>query len=490
MAVYFAVLTALCGAAGTGAGAGDQPRPRPNIILCMADDQGFGDVGYYGNPVPKTPNLDNMAASGLRFDRFNAAAPVCSPTRGSVLTGRHPNRFGCFAWGYELRPEEVTIAEVLKSAGYATGHFGKWHLGSVRADGPNNPGASGFDAWLSALNYYDNDPILSREGRAVALKGESSMIAVEAALEFIASAADRDQPFLAVIWFGSPHNPHAATPETRAPYKDLPKTEREYYGEITGIDLAMGRLRAALRDLKIDENTLVWYTSDNGPQGPEGRGVGSNGGLRGRKGTLWEGGLRVPTIIEWPAAIPDPRATDVPCGTVDILPTLVELTGAELPDPDRPLDGVSLAPLIRGRGEIRPRSLGFWAYPAPGRVTPNAEIMSELLAAQRVGQTPPLELPPPPSEPAARLLEAFEAGAEPPGHAAWIDGRFKLHSIPTEDGPVSRELYDLVADPSETTNLAAEHPDRVASMSAALADWQASVIRSLRGDDDQPGAAD
>jgi len=486
MAVCLAILTALCGAA-TATAAGDAPPPRPNIILCMADDQGFGDVGYYGNPIPKTPNLDKMAAAGLRFDRFNAAAPVCSPTRGSVLTGRHPNRFGCFAWGYELRPEEVTVAEALKSAGYATGHFGKWHLGSVRADGPNNPGASGFDSWLSALNYYDNNPTLSREGKAVALKGESSMIAVEAALEFINGAVDRDQPFLAVIWFGSPHNPHSTTAKTRAPYKDLPKAQRAYYGEVTGVDQAMGRLRKALRDRKIDQNTLVWYNSDNGPQGPEGRGQGSTGGLRGRKGTVWEGGLRVPAIIEWPAAIPEPRVTAVPCGTVDILPTLLELTGATLPDPNRPLDGVSLAPLIQGRGDVPHRAMGFWDYPAPGRSTPSEEIMVKLLDAQRAGQTPPVELPPEPTEPAARLLAAFEAGDELPGHAAWIDGRFKLHRIPAKDGPAAHQLYDLVADPAETTDLAAKQPDRVASMSAALADWQASVVRSLRGDDYRAG---
>src|SRR5665648_81005 len=122
-----------------------QNQNRPNIVLCMADDQGWGDMGYNGHPVLKTPNFDNMAASGLRFDRFYAAAPVCSPTRGSVMTGRHPNRFGCFSWGRTLRPQEITVAEALKTAGYVTGHFGKWHLGPVRKDSPVNPGNSGFD---------------------------------------------------------------------------------------------------------------------------------------------------------------------------------------------------------------------------------------------------------------------------------------------------------------------------------------------------------
>jgi hypothetical protein len=134
----------------------------PNIILCMADDQGWGDVGYYSHPDLKTPNLDNMAASALRFDHFYAAAPVCSPTRGSVLTGRHPNRFGCFTWGSTLRPQETTIAEALKQAGYSTGHFGKWHLGSVRQGSPVNPGASGNDRRTESLDAI-GDPKFERD---------------------------------------------------------------------------------------------------------------------------------------------------------------------------------------------------------------------------------------------------------------------------------------------------------------------------------------
>ncbi len=455
---------------------------RPNIILCMADDQGFGDVGYYGNPIPSTPHLDAMASESLRFDRFYAAAPVCSPTRGSVMTGRHPNRFGCFKWGYELRPEEITVAEVLQSAGYTTGHFGKWHLGSVRADGSNNPGASGFDHWLSAPNFYDNDPIMSREGVAVPIEGESSMIAVDAALEFIENATQQDQPFLAVIWFGSPHNPHKATPGTRSPYSDLPDNLREYYGEITGIDNAMGHLRASLRDREIAENTLVWYTSDNGPQGPEGRGLGSSGGLRGRKGTVWEGGLRVPTIIEWPAAIPEPRTTSLVSGTVDIFPTVLELAQAENPDPDRPLDGVSLVPLIHGKSQSRSKPLGFWDYQARGRSTPSARIMAELYQAQQAGDPEPI-LPPPPTEPAEGLISDFVASKTLKGHAAWIDGPYKLHRQPEQDGSVVFELYNLETDPAETQDLATKAPELVESLSESLADWQGSVVQSLRGDD-------
>ncbi|HPZ84254.1 MAG TPA: sulfatase-like hydrolase/transferase, partial [Thermogutta sp.] len=159
---------------------GAESSQKPNIILCMADDQGWGDVGYNGHPVLKTPNLDEMAVQGLRLDYFYAAAPVCSPTRGSVLTGRHPNRYGCFSWGHTIRPQEITIAEALKRAGYTTGHFGKWHVGPVRADSQLCPGASGFDRWLSTPNFYDLDPLMSDQGRVVRKQGDSSIIAVEA----------------------------------------------------------------------------------------------------------------------------------------------------------------------------------------------------------------------------------------------------------------------------------------------------------------------
>ena len=197
-------------AGGLGAAGAAQSSTRPNVVLCMADDQGWGDVGYNGHPVLKTPNLDAMARSGLRLDRFYAAAPVCSPTRGSVLTGRHPNRFGCFSWANTLRPQEVTVAEALKKAGYATGHFGKWHLGPVRAESPVCPGASGFDQWFSSPNFFENSPLMSRQGKVVQTEGEGSQVVVDAALGFIRAAAARKQPFLAVVWFGSPHSPHLA----------------------------------------------------------------------------------------------------------------------------------------------------------------------------------------------------------------------------------------------------------------------------------------
>ena len=182
---------------------------RPNFILCMADDQGWGDMGYMGHKALKTPVFDEMAKTGLRFDRFYAAAPVCSPTRASVLTGRHPNRMGCFQWGHTLRRHEITLAEALKSAGYTTGHFGKWHLGSVRAESEVAPGKNGFDEWVSAPNFYENSPLFSHNGKVIETEGESSAVTVDLALEWMAKV--KEKPFLSVIWFGTPPPPHAVS---------------------------------------------------------------------------------------------------------------------------------------------------------------------------------------------------------------------------------------------------------------------------------------
>lgn len=453
---------------------GAEPVQPPNIVLCMADDQGWGDVGYNGHPVLKTPNLDLMAREGLRLDRFYAAAPVCSPTRGSVLTGRHPNRFGCFSWGHTLRPDEVTAAELLKQAGYATGHFGKWHLGSVRKDSRLSPGAMGFERWLSTPNFYDLDPLMSDQGTVVRKHGDSSMIAAEAAAQFIRDAVAGGRPFLAVVWFGSPHSPHRALDEDRNLYSDQPAAVRDFLGEITALDRAVGLLRQTLRDCKVQENTLFWYTSDNGaiPQG-------STGGLRGRKGTLWEGGLRVPCVIEWPRVIDRPRATDFPCGTVDILPTVADVAGVALPR--RILDGISLRPLLEDRlaDARREKPLGFWVYPENGIKAASEDILADLLAEQ-TGEKPASPPPADESRPPKRYPDDVA-----PGHAAWLDWPYKLHRIPGKDGGATWELYDVQKAPAETTDLAEKEPDRVRRMAQALEAWQRSVLISLNGEEER-----
>ena len=445
---------------------------RPNIVLCMADDQGWGDVGYRDHPVLKTPTLDEMAATCLRLERFYAAAPVCSPTRGSVLTGRHPNRFGCFSWGHTLRPQEVTVAEALKTVGYATGHFGKWHVGPVRADSPVCPGRSGFDEWFSSPNFFDNDPLMSHNGKVVQAKGESSLVTVQAAIPFIRAAAKRKQPFLAVVWFGSPHSPHRTTDEYRQMYRDQPEKRQHFYGEITAMDRAIGKLRQELRQLGIAQNTLFWYTSDNGALK-----IGSAGGLSGNKGSLLEGGIRVPCIIEWPTHIREPRVSTVPCGTVDIYPTLLEIVGATVAKQPAPLDGISLVPLIAGRMTERAKPLGFWTHPTRGIPTRSTQLLQEL-AQEQAGASPASALPPDPGV----ITQTYPTDSFP-GNAAWISGKYKLHRRVPKSGPASYALFDLENDPHEKVDLEEKEPQRVQNLKAELAAWQRSVVNSLNGQD-------
>jgi arylsulfatase A-like enzyme len=440
----------------------------PNIVLIMADDQGWGDTAYNGHQVLKTPNLDEMASKSLRFDQFYAAAPVCSPTRASVLTGRHPNRMGVFKWGHSLRPQEVTIAEALKTAGYATGHFGKWHLGSVRMNSPVNPGNSGFDVWLSAENFYDNNPILSRKGIALQLEGESSMIAADAAIDFMEKAKQADRPFLAVVWFGSPHSPFRAAAQDRSLYEG--RKDADWLGEITGIDRAVGKLRSALKEMGISDNTLVWYCSDNG-----GLKVASTGG-RARKGSVYEGGLRVPGIIEWPAKIKQPRVSKIAVNSSDIYPTLLEIAGVSV-DAQPPLDGVSLLPVLENQpGAGRP-AMGFWQYPGVGIGMSSDRIMKQLLEAQQKGEEP--------DDPELLRLEAGKITKQYPtdafpGHSAWLDYPWKLHRI--EKGPnLTWELYNLMEDPEEANPINDEK--RIAAMRSALEQWLLGVVGSLNGSD-------
>jgi arylsulfatase A-like enzyme len=451
-------MAAWCAACLLQAGAASAETIRPNIVLVMADDQGWGDAGYNGHPHLKTPHLDAMAAAGLRLDRFYTAHFNCSPTRASVMTGRHPHRMGTFSPGKPIRAEEVTVARVLQEAGYATGHFGKWHLNgkngdrdtktppgrAILADDPLSPGRLGFDEWVSADNFFDLDPVLGRNGVPEKFHGDGSDITMNEALKFIRRQAEAGRPFLAVVWFGNPHTPHEALPEDRQVYADLPVDRQNYYGEITGIDRNVGKLRTALRELKVADDTLLWYCSDNGgAEGPS-----STGNLRGSKGTLWEGGLRVPGLIEWPARIRRPAVSEIPCSTLDIYPTVLAAAGATVRSQVEPLDGVNLLPMLDGQATPRGKAIPFVA-----------KIQTE------------------------------------GSHAALLDWPWKLHTDPQVGGgngthknaaaggvaPVM--LFNVESDPRETRNVAAEEPERVLQMTAVLTEWKRSVQRSLSGND-------
>lgn len=406
---------------------------RPNFVLVMTDDQGWGEMGYYNHPVLETPNLDKMAASGLRFDRFYAAGPNCSSTRASVLTGRQHMRTGVISHSWGLRPQEITIAKILADNGYQTAHFGKWHLDGLRGPGMpipkhdlRTPGKFGFTRWVSATNYIDVDPAMADQGEPKMYKGDSSDIIVDEALKFMKEC--KDTPFLAVVWYGSPHSPHRALPEDLKAYEDKSKTPA-YYAELRAVDRSVGTLRKGLRDLGIAENTVVWFNSDNGgivnPERPA-----TNGGLRGQKHQLYEGGIRVPGIIEWPAGIKNARVTRYPACTLDIAPTLLELAGIEnTVAKERPMDGMSLKSLIEGAANER-------------RATP---------------------------------IPFYHKS-----QVAWINNDFKLLRPGDKDDFV---LYHLTDDPGETTDIKDKHPEIYDTMVRQMNEWLKGVDKSIAGGD-------
>ena len=336
---------------------------RPNIVLIMTDDQGWGQTGYYNHSVLETPNLDAMASNGIRFDRFYAAAPVCSPTRASVLTGRSNNRTGVLQHGYALNQQEKTIAETLKNVGYSTAHFGKWHLNGLRGPGvpiliedSHSPGKFGFDHWLTVTNFFDIDPLMSENGFFIDLKGDSSDIIVREALKFIEEKSKESEPSFTVIWDGSPHDPFLASDEDRIKFQHLDESSQNHYGELVAFDRSLGLLRKRLQELDLADNTLIWYCSDNG--GLSKIKPNTVGGLRGSKGTVYEGGLRVPGIIEWPAVI-DPKVSSFPASTMDIFPTIVDILGLPKDNLLNPIDGISLMPIFRNEIGKRIKKIPF-----------------------------------------------------------------------------------------------------------------------------------
>ena len=434
---------------------------RPNIVLCMADDLGWGDPGFNGNAIIKTPHLDSMAKAGLRFTRFYSGAPVCSPTRGSCLTGRHPYRYGIFfANAGHMRKQEITLAEALKTQGYTTGHFGKWHLGTLtivekdsNRGGPKNaehyspPWENGFDVCFSTeakvptwnpmkkpesdepygTYYWKRDGTKAMEN----LDGDDSRVLMDRAVPFVRNAVSERKPFFAVVWFHAPHLPVVAGSKYRAMYSRYSKDEQHYYGCITALDEQMGRLRGELRALGVADNTMVWFCSDNGPEGKDGkqgRTRGSAGPFRGRKRSLFEGGVRVPGLLEWPARIEAGRVTDIPCSTCDYFPTALDVLGFRMKGQPEPVDGVSLLPLIDGEMTERPQPIGF----------------------------------------------------ESRNQVSLTDNRYKIYS---GDQGSTYMLFDLLEDPGETRDLAAEKPRIVKAMKTRLDTWRASCKDSLAGED-------
>jgi arylsulfatase A len=418
-----ALLTAEASVAGTKS---------PNILFLLCDDLGYGDLACFGSNAIKTPNLDRLAKEGLKLTSYYSPSPVCSPSRAGVMTGRNPNRLCIRDWipgnsGIYLKPEETTVPELLKTAGYRTAHVGKWHLNSRFNGMEPTPGDHGFDYWISTQNNaaptHQNPTNFVRMGkRAGPLMGNSSTIIADEALKFIRE--DSQKPWCVFAWFHSPHE-IVATPEEftkRYPGVDDP-TKAIYYGSVSLVDHEVGRLMAALDELKQRENTLVVFTSDNGPETlkryPNGiHSHGSPGPYRGMKLHVYEGGYRVPAIVRWPAKIRAGRVSDEPVSGLDLLPTFCEAAGTKLPT-ERPLDGASFMPVFSG-GSVKRTTPLYWQY---------------------------------------------DVAISKPWTLSLREGPWK---VVANAEMTQFELYNLKDDPGETRNLAADRPERLRELREKL----------------------
>ncbi|OPZ20090.1 MAG: Arylsulfatase [candidate division BRC1 bacterium ADurb.BinA364] len=444
MCVRWSCLTfAFC--AGLSFASAADNAPKPNIIFILADDLGWGDLGCYGNPHIKTPNLDRLAAQGTIFTQFNVCSGVCSPSRTAFMTGHFPARHGVhghFATHEQnaargmpnwLDPSAPFLPRYLQSAGYATAHFGKWHLGD--GEGAPAPAEYGFD---STRTVNANGPNWEDE-KDPYFRARSSALIADEAIQFI--ERHKSQPFYINVWSLVPHATLNPTEEQMAPYARYNPAGQIshkaaatiYYASVSDLDAQIGRLLDALDEMDLARNTLVMFTSDNGPEdiyikNASHSGVGSPGPFRGRKRSLYEGGVRMPFIVRWPGHTPANAVdNDSVLAAVDFMPTLCALAGAQLPEGYR-ADGENVAGMLAG--QPRPRSTPlFWEWRFG-------------IAGHPLNVSPILSI---------------------------RDGNWKLMLNPDR----SRiELYDIPNDPMEIGNLASAHPDVAQRLAEKALAWQ------------------
>ena len=353
---------------------------RPNLIVVLCDDLGYGDLGCYGNQIVKTPNLDQFAANGLKFTRCYSAAPNCSPARTGLMTGRTPYRAGIHNWipynsPMHVRAQETTLATLLQKSGYQTCHVGKWHMNGNLADKDYpQPADHGFD-WSfgtqnNALPCHKNPVNFVRNGKAVgSLKGYAADLVTDEAIDWLDEQRNDEEPFFLFVAYHEPHEPIASDhkyteldePQGKPSIYDPEVTSfQAHHGNITQMDAAFGRLLKHLEKRGLREDTMLFFTSDNGPAITSAHPHGSTAGLRNKKGSVYEGGIRVPGMIQWPRALTQPQVLDIPISGVDVLPSFCQLAGIK-PPKSLNLDGASFIGALGGRPIRRSKPL-YWQF--------------------------------------------------------------------------------------------------------------------------------
>jgi arylsulfatase A len=425
---------------------------QPNVVILLADDLGYKDVGCYGGPV-QTPAIDQLAKDGVRFTDFYSGCAVCSPSRATLLTGRHHIRTGVYSWIHDegqnshLLLSERTIAEILKDRGYSTAHIGKWHLGlPTKNRSKPTPSHHGFDYWFTTWNNaspsHKNPNNFIRNGQAVGpLEGYSCQLVADEAIDWLDNHRHPKAPFFLNLWFHEPHAPIAAPDEIVSTYGELKDKAAIYSGTIDNTDRAISRIVEKLQTMGVRENTLIIYASDNGSYRDD-----RVGNLRGKKGSNWDGGIRVPGIFSWPALIPKNRVEKQPAGLVDVLPTLCGLLNLELPQ-DRMIDGSDLSSLLRGKPDSFKRHQPmFWHLQKSRPIVAMRDGDFSLVA------NPDYEIP---------TTNMFQE--------RWIpkvkDGGYK-----------DFQLFDLSKDPGQTQNIATDNPELLKKLKAKLLEINQSIM--------------
>ena len=439
---------------------GEPDDVRPSIIFVFADDWGFGDLGCYGHEVIRTPHIDRLAQQGTIYTQFLVTSGVCSPSRASILTGHFPARHrvhGHFA-GNEVNERrdmpnwlndtlEHYLPKLMQEAGYLTAHYGKWHLGGgglphgdpsapepaqygyhdARVWNGNGPTWKGMELWPET-RYMDHDTVWAQN---------SNMLAIDATIRFLRENREKNQPFFINLWLKEPHTPLWPSDEQKEPWMHVEEPERTYYAVLYDADYHIGRLMEALDEMQLSDNTLLIFSSDNGPEYASGnpdawtyysRGV--TGGLRGQKRSLYQGGQNVPFIVRWPGHTPAGKRDSISLlSSVDLFPTFCEIAGAEIPEGWGP-EGESILDALRGSGFNRTKPL-FWEWRF---AQPNHEDLWPEMAV-REGDW--------------KLLKNFDTGRT--------------------------ELYNIAADPIESHNLLDDKPAKAGELEQLWLDWKATL---------------